>query len=134
MSELTASYQRQLHEMGAPKQEVVTEVRQPEDGSAHVRVSWMHRGAHTFSTLNQNEPSEAVTARGNGEDIPQGSATADSQGLGAVLGDAERSSIDEPPTERAADAEKHQQTPDLIMYTTSEGETYVEEAPGKHVE
>lgn len=134
LAELTASYQRKLHEMGASAEEVVTEVSQPEDGSAHVRVSWLHRGVRTFANLNQTEVSEASNARGQGEHIPPGAATADSQGLGAVFGDAERTPIDAPPTARAVDAEKNQQKPDVIIYTSPEGQTYVEEAPQKHTE
>ncbi|WP_197277855.1 hypothetical protein [Arthrobacter alpinus] len=127
--ELTASYQRKLFEMGAPESEVLTEVDTSEDGSASVRVSWLHQGAHTFATLNQVESPEAEHPRGDGENIPPGAVTADSKGLGAVFGDAERSAIDAPPTERAAEAEKNQQTPNAIIYTSPEGETYVEEVP-----
>lgn len=57
--ELTASYQRKLFEMGAPESEVLMVVDTPEDGSASVRVSWLHQGAHTFAALNQVESPEA---------------------------------------------------------------------------
>ncbi len=79
MAELTAGYQRKLMEMGAPAEHIVTEV-------------------------DQHETTQAEEARGNGEVIHPGEATRDSQGLGAVFGDAERSAIDAPPTERAMKA------------------------------
>lgn len=129
--DLTASYQRKLLEMGAAEGDIATEVSQPEDGSALVRVRWMRRGVHTFSNLNQDEVPEADIVRGHGEHIPPGAVTEDSQGLDAVFGDAERSAIDAPPTERAVEAEKTQHTPNVVIYTSPEGETYVEEAPKK---
>lgn len=134
LAELVDSYQRKLLEMGAPEAEVVTEVDQPEDGSARVHVSWLHQGAHTFTPVNQDEAREAENARGNGENIPSGAVTADSKGLGAVFGDAERSAIDAPPTERAAEAQKIQQTPNATSFTTPNGKTYLEETPQEPAE
>lgn len=129
LAELTASYQRKLAEMGAPAAEILTKVKHADDGSVRVHVSWQHRGSHTYASLNQNEAGEAANARGHGEAIPAGEASDDSQGLGAVLGDAERSAIDEPPAARAVSAEREQEVPNLLIYTDAEGETYVED-PG----
>jgi len=131
---LTASYQRKLQEMGAPADEIITEVDTPDDGSAHVRVSWLHSGVHTFADLNQSETAEAPNARGNGEIIPPGEASKDSKGVGAVLGDAEWSAIDAPPTERALEAEKNEQIPNIVIYTDADGKSYAEEADEKGVE
>lgn len=127
LAELTGSYQQKLGEMGAPAAEIVTKVDHADDGSVRVHVSWQHHGSHTYASLNQSVPGEATTARGNGEAIPPGGTSDDSQGLGAVLGDAERSAIDDPPTARAEASGQEQNDPKLLIYTDAEGETYVEE-------
>ena len=133
LAALVASYQRKLQEMGAPENEIETELEQPDDGSANVRVSWQHIGVRTFADLGQSGTPESENARGNGEFIAADDATKDSKGMGAVLGDAERSAIDAPPTERAMNAAQAQQVPHAVIYTDEEGETYVEEA-GDHKE
>lgn len=129
LAELTASYQQKLREMGAPEAEIDTDVKTPDDGSAVVRVSWLHQGVQTYAEFGQSTVPEDPNARGDGERIPVGEATKDSKGLGAVLGDAERSAIDEPPTARAVAAEGTQEMPKAIIYTSPEGETYMEEVP-----
>jgi hypothetical protein len=131
---LTASYQRKVQVMGAPAVEIVTEVETPDDGSARVRVSWLHSGVHTFADLNQSEADGAHIARGDGEIIPPGEASKDSKGVGAVLGDAEWSAIDAPPTERAVEAEKNEQIPNIVIYTNIEGKSYAEEVDEKRAE
>jgi hypothetical protein len=128
LTELVASYQDKLREMGAPDGEIETSVETPDDGSAHVNVSWQHTGAHTFAQMGQGTTPEAENSRGHGEDIPAGATTDDAKGLGAVLGDAERSTIDAPPTRRATAAAANQPSPDLLVYTDDEGKTYVEDA------
>jgi hypothetical protein len=128
LAEQLGSYQDKLREMGAPESEIETAVETPEDGSATVKVSWHRAGLHTFAEMGQSTLREAENSRGHGEIIPQGEATEDSKGLGAVYGDAERSAIDEPPTRRAMDALKKQTDPDLLVFTTEEGKTYVEDA------
>ncbi|WP_243399898.1 hypothetical protein [Arthrobacter glacialis] len=128
LSELVASYQHKLLEMGAPESEIRTELQQPEDGSASVRVSWDRHGVRTFADMGQRIPPESEVARGYGESIPADEATADSQGLGAVLGDAEWSAIDAPPTPRAMKAGENSSVPDVIIYTDENGKTYVEDA------
>lgn len=127
LEELTASYQQKLREMGAPEDEIVTAVQTPEDGSAHVHVSWRHAGLHTFSDLGQATVGEVGISRGHGEDIPPGEPTQDSQGLGAILGDAERSAIDEPPTLRSVEERTNQPTDDLRILTDDQGRTFVED-------
>lgn len=127
LAQLLASYQQKLREMGAPADEIETSVETPEDGGAKVKVSWRHAGLRTFADMGQSAVAEAENSRGHGEYIPAGEATEDSKGLGAVLGDAERSSIDEPPTRRAREAQQHQIDPDLLIMTNEEGRTYVED-------
>ncbi|WP_204247105.1 hypothetical protein [Arthrobacter alpinus] len=100
LAELLLSYQQKLRDMGAPDDEIQTLVETPEDGSAKVHVSWRRTGGQTFADLGRSTTEEAENSRGHGEAIPQGEATADSKGLGAVFGDADRSAIDEPPSSR----------------------------------
>ncbi|MHA7304193.1 hypothetical protein ACX80E_02945 [Arthrobacter sp. TMN-49] len=128
LAELVASYQHKLLAMGAPESEIRTELQQPDDGSASVRVSWDRRGGRTFADLGQGIPPESENSRGDGESIPADEATADSQGLGAVLGDAEWSAIDAPPTPRAMKAAENGPVPDVTIYTDDDGKTYVEDA------
>lgn len=45
-----------------------------------------------------------------------------------MLGDAERSAIDEPPARRAMEAEGNQPVPDLLVRTNEDGTSYVEDA------
>ncbi|WP_211320853.1 hypothetical protein [Arthrobacter livingstonensis] len=97
LEEVTGSYQDKLRVMGSPEAEITTEVSRPNDGSAGVRFSWERGGAFTTDSQNQSQQSEDPNARGGGEDIPRGEPGEDSQELGAVLGDADRSAIDEPP-------------------------------------
>ncbi|MDO5754102.1 hypothetical protein, partial [Arthrobacter sp.] len=127
MDDLVASYQQKLHTMGAPDDQIKTSVETFENGSANVHVSWQRTGTQTFAETGQSLIAETEGSRGQGEHIPAGETTADSKGLGAVLGDADRSAIDAPPTQRAMNAEKNQQTPELLLYTDEEGKTYVEE-------
>ena len=130
LQELVGSYQQKLREMGAPEQQIVTAVQTPDDGSAEVHVSWARAGVTTFSDLEQGRSAvaEAENARGDGESIPQGEATRDSKGLGAVLGDAERSAIDEPASSRSVEAGTGGPVPDLLVRTDKHGNTYVEDA------
>lgn len=127
---LVASYQQKLREMGAPDNEIVTSVQTPDDGSANVHVSWARVGVSSFAGLDErrSEVAEAENARGDGEAIPQGEPTRDSQGLGAVFGDAERSAIDEPASSRPVDVGDGGQVPDLLITTDEHGNTYVEDA------
>jgi hypothetical protein len=128
LTELVGSYQQKLKEMGAPDSEIDTTVDTPEDGSAQVNVTWIRTGIHTYAAAGPSMTEESENSRGHGERIPLGEATQDSQGLGAVLGDAERSPIDGPPTERAVQAEENQPEPDFIVYTGQDGKSYVEDA------
>lgn len=130
LEELVTSYQHKLVTMGAPEKEIVTEIRQPDDGSASVRVSWNHQGIQTFTDPNPNNPRESEEvkeARGRGESVAGDEITEGSQGLGAILGDAEWSAIDAPPTPRAREAAQNQTTLNVQIYTDSEGKTYAEE-------
>lgn len=127
LKELTASYQQKLREMGAPEAEIRTSVETPQDGSAQVHVSWQHHGQGTFSDSGQRTGENADISRGDGEAIPQGVPTKDSQGLGAVLGDAERSAIDEPPTGRAMAEKANHSMAGLKIVTDDQGKTYVED-------
>lgn len=131
LAELTASYQEKLREMGAPEDQIYTEVDKLDDGSVDVSVSWHHQGIETYGSLNQSGLPDEDNARGDGERIPAGEATEDSKGLGAVLGDAEHSAIDHPPTERAKAAAGTTEMPNMEVYTSPEGETYIEELPEK---
>lgn len=128
LAEQVGSYQNKLREMGATEPEIETAVETPPDGSASVKVSWHRTGLHTFAEMGQSTLREAENSRGHGEAIPPGEATEDSKGLGAVYGDAERSAIDEPPTRRAMEALEDQTDPDLLVFTTKDGKTYVEDA------
>lgn len=129
---LVRSYQEKIYAMGASEGQVMTSIKTPDDGSALVHVSWRHEGVRTFSDWGQSsahEPSQARVARGNGESIPRGEPTKDAQGLGAVLGDAERSAIDEPQsTEAASHIYSGTGTAsDLRIYTDANGKTIVED-------
>lgn len=128
LHDLVGSYQQKIRAMGAPEQEIVTSVQTPDDGSAHVHVSWARSGVTTFANLEQrrSEVAEAENARGDGESIPQGEPTRDSQGLGAILGDAERSAIDEPASSQPVDTGG--QLADLMITTDAHGNTHVEDA------
>lgn len=127
LHELVASYQQKLQVMGAPAEAIETVVKTPEDGSAFVHVSWLHEGVQTFADMGQNTVTESVQARGHGEHIPPGETTSDSQGLGAILGDAERSAIDEPATATAAQNAAEGVDNDFIIRTGADGKTYVED-------
>lgn len=127
LEELVRSYQLKLAEMGAPEGEIQTVVDTPDDGSASVHVSWQHSGVRTFSEMGHSTVEESSASRGDGEAIAAGEPTKDSQGLGAVLGDAERSAIDEPATERSIAARENQSTSDYSVHTDSDGKTYVED-------
>lgn len=128
LTELVGSYQLKLGEMGAPENEIETSVETPEDGSAKINVSWRRSGIHTFAATAQLPVEEAENSRGHGESIPLGETTKDAQGLGAVFGDAERSPIDAPPTNRARAAEGNQPASDFVVYTDEDGKSYVEDA------
>lgn len=127
LTELLGSYQAKLRAMGAAEAEIETFVETPDDGSAKVKVSWRHLGVQTFADMAQNALPESDNSRGHGEAIPAGDATQDSKGLGAFLGDAERSAIDEPPSRRALDAENQLPDPGIVVITTDDGRTYVED-------
>lgn len=124
---LVGSYQQKLREMGAPEDQIQTAVETLDDGSVNVRVSWQRRGTLTFAETGQGLVAEEANSRGQGEHIPAGEATKDSKGLGAVLGDAERSAIDAPPTERAEQAKQNQVVPELLVHTDDAGNSYVED-------
>lgn len=128
LEQLVDSYQQKLYGMGAPKDEVQTSVETPEDGSAQVHVSWQHVGVHTFPDLGQTPVEETNNSRGHGESIPHGEPTQDSKGLGAVFGDAERSAIDEPASDRSMETEQDQGENEYRVYTSDEGRTFVEDA------
>lgn len=131
IAELVTSYLQKLLEMGAPENEIVTDIQHPDDGSASVRVSWKHEGIRTFTELDPNNPqesAEAKEARGDGATIAGDEITEGSQGLGAVLGDAEWSAIDAPPTDRAREAAQNKTAPNVLTYTDAEGKTYAEDA------
>lgn len=128
LEELVRSYQQKLAEMGAPEQEIETVVDTPADGSASVNVSWRHTGVRTFPDTGDNAVDEADISRGYGEAIPAGEPTQDSQGLGAVYGDAERSAIDEPATQRSEAARNGQSMSNYVVYTDDDGKTFVEDS------
>lgn len=128
LEQLVGSYQQKLYDMGAPMEEVETSVKTPEDGSAHVHVSWKHLGVHTFADLGQTPMEESNNSRGQGEFIPQGETTQDAKGLGAVFGDAERSAIDEPVSDRSMEAQQNEPENEYRVYTNNEGRTFVEDA------
>ncbi len=127
LAELVASYQQKLCDMGAAMNDLETSVQTPEDGSAHVHVSWRHVGVHTFAEMGQSTVTESEESRGQGENIPAGQTTEDSQGLGAVLGDAERSAIDEPPTDRSLNAATSDPDDEYVIRTDDQGKTIVED-------
>lgn len=128
LQELTKSYQEKIYSMGAPVGEVETSVKTPEDGSAHVYVSWRHTGVKTFADLGDGPVAEAGNSRGHGEAIPRGEPTKDSQGVGAVFGDADRSAIDEPPATTSAGMARDQSQNEYLIYTSEDGQTFVEDA------
>lgn len=127
---LVGSYQEKIYNMGAPRDEVETLVKTPDDGSAHVHVSWRRLGIHTFADFGRNnseELGESDVARGHGESIPRGEPTRDAQGLGAVFGDAERSAIDEPPSEMRPGNGENQPENEYRVHTDASGTTTVED-------
>ncbi|WP_343317582.1 hypothetical protein AAFM46_09855 [Arthrobacter sp. TMP15] len=128
LSQLVGAYEEKLIEMGAPRNEIETSVQQLDNGAVDVHVGWLRNGVQTFSDTGRTETQEAQNARGDGEHIPAGEVTQDSKGLGAVLGDAERSAIDEPATPRSEQAKKDQPPADFVVFTTEEGKSYVEDA------
>lgn len=128
LTELVGSYEDKLREMGASPDEIETRIKERDDGSVDVNVCWRRAGVHTSADTGRGRTREAENARGSGEVIPVGEATKDSQGLGAVLGDAERSAIDAPPTPRAMQAQEDQQVQDYVVFTSDEGKRYVEDA------
>ncbi|WP_427018245.1 hypothetical protein ACQCSX_06630 [Pseudarthrobacter sp. P1] len=120
---LVGSYQDRLREMGAGDDEIATHIERPGDGSVSVRVSW-HRGINeTHSSTNDDVPAELAVARGDGEMLGGGEVTEDSQGLGAVLGDADRSAIDEPPRAGAVGEMEE----GLVTFTDEDGSTHLED-------
>lgn len=132
LEELVGTYRQKLRAMGAPETEIETMVQTPDDGSASVCVSWHRAGVQTFANMAKRQAEsaaeEADNSRGHGEHIPAGGTTQDSQGLGAVLGDAERSAIDEPPTQRSVEAQTNTPQSELLILTDEDGKTYVEDA------
>lgn len=128
LSQLVGAYEEKMLEMGAPRNEIETTVEQLDNGAVDVHVGWRRSGVQTFSETGRTGTQEAENARGDGEQIPVGEVTQDSQGLGAVLGDAERSAIDEPATVRSEQAKKDQPPADFVVFTTDEGKSYVEDS------
>lgn len=128
LAEIVASYQQKLQEMGAPEGQIQTRVTTPEDGSASVHVSWQHQGEQTFSEMGHSTVQEAANSRGHGEKMQPGEPTRDSQGLGAILGDAERSAIDEPASTRSQAVRAGEPGQDYVVRTGEDGKTYVEDA------
>lgn len=124
---LVGSYQGKLREMGAPEEQIHTAVEPLDDGAVNILVSWQRRGTHIFAGTGQGLVEEEENSRGQGEHIPAGEVTQDSKGLGAVFGDAERSAIDAPPTERAVQAEKDQLVPELLVTTDDDGNSHVQD-------
>lgn len=132
LEKLVASYQLKVREMGADDSEIRTQIETPDDGSASVRVEWLHQGSESYAAMNQHEVAQATNSRGDGETLPVGEVTPDSKGLGAVFGDAERSAIDGPPTQRAREAMAEDQVPDLIITTDEDGNTLVQDPVKDH--
>ncbi len=128
LAELLGSYQNKLREMGAPDDQIKTNVETTDDGAANVHVSWQRTGAYTIAETGQTTVEEAENSRGHGENIAPNETTEAAKGLGAILGDAERSPIDAPPTLRAMEAEQQQEVGDYVVFTDDDGNTHVEDA------
>lgn len=105
LAALTASYQEKIRAMGAASGDIATRIDRGTNGSVAVCVSW-DPGAGQVGPVGDasdipadrtSVPGSPDVARGSGEDLAPGEITEDAKGLGAVLGDADRSAIDEPP-------------------------------------
>lgn len=59
IAEIVTSYLQKLLEMGAPENEIVTDIQQPDNGSASVPVSWKHEGIRTFTELVPSNPQKS---------------------------------------------------------------------------
>ena len=137
LTALTASYQEKIVAMGAASEDIATSIVRGMDGSVAVSVSW-DPGAQDSVPAGDAAGSPAgrdavegnpEIARGFGEDIPPGDITEDAKGLGAVLGDADRSALDDPPvkagTPGQADTDEAPTT--FTRHTDEEGEPYLED-------
>lgn len=134
---LLGSYQEKLRQMGAADAEILSEVERRDDGSVAVNVSWQRRGAKVVrpgdvhGVPGKDAPMAAAVARGNGERLPAGSVTDDSQGLGSILGDADRSAIDEPPAARTYTTDEAPvagAAEAFVLYADGEGTARLEES------
>lgn len=136
LAELTDSYRKKIMAMGAAPEDVVTHIDRGTNGSVAVSVSW-DPGAgdapapgRTTGSLTGGAPlpERPDVARGFGEGIPPGEITEDAKGLGAVLGDADRSAIDEPPRNLRTRSGMAEDMEPLTRRTDEEGKPYLEDA------
>ena len=102
LAALTASYEEKIRAMGAESEEIATHIDRGANGSVALSVSWDPGARQAAADMDLPTAGASVAgspevARGFGEDIPPGEITQDAKGLGAVLGDADRSAIDDPP-------------------------------------
>lgn len=132
LADVVGAYRRKLQDMGAPESEIETEVDRAADGSVRMRVSWAHRGVHTFGEMTQAARARSGTDAYAGAAVPpaEGETSRPPEG---ESGDPEVPTINGPPTARAKEAAKHQRVPDAIIYTSGDGETYVEDPHGGQV-
>ncbi|MBB6402866.1 hypothetical protein [Arthrobacter sp. AZCC_0090] len=141
LAALTASYREKIRAMGAAPEDIVTHIDRGTNGSVAVSVSWdpgagqaaANADATDLPTAGTSVTGSPEVARGFGEDIPPGEITEDAKGLGAVLGDADRSAIDEPPgdprTIASSDEDEAMET--FTRRTDEEGKPYLEDTePG----
>lgn len=135
LAALTASYREKIMAMGAAPEELVTRIDRGTNGSLAVSVSWDPGAGHAAAPGRMSEPptvgaivpESPEVARGFGEGIPPGEITEDAKGLGAVLGDADRSAIDEPPRNPRTRAGLAEDVAPLTRRTDEEGKPYLED-------
>lgn len=135
LAALTASYREQITAMGAASEEIATRIEHGTDGSVAVFVGWDpvagQAGAGEVPDLPtaraSGSESSLEVARGFGEVIPPGEITEDAKGLGAVLGDADRSAVDEPPQKSGHSPGIRDALSNFTRRTDEEGKPYLED-------
>jgi hypothetical protein len=135
LADLTAFYREKIMAMGAAPEEVVTHIDRGTNGSVAVSISWDPGAGHAVApgqttespTIGAPLPESPEVARGFGEGIPPGEITEDAKGLGAILGDADRSAIDEPPRNPSTPRGVAEDVEPLTRRTDEEGKPYLED-------
>lgn len=92
LDELLDKYRRDFADMGAQPHEVTTEAVPTEGGGMDVKAVWNRTGEHRFEDFGAPQSSNHVSEGELGEAEPDGLTTEGSKGIGALYGEADRSS------------------------------------------